>query len=172
MDKSEINILDILKKALESSFGENYSKVCKVTAVDTEAMKCEVQPIDETAPILNVRLIAGATETPLVCVPKVDSMVVVTFLDEANAYVAMFSELETVSIRGDQYGGLIKIEELKTQLDIVTQRIDKLYQAINDGVPVPQDGGTGLQSTMKAILASQVQKEDFEEIENELVKHG
>ena len=172
MDKSQVNLLDILKKSVAESFGENYSKVCKVTKVDTELMTCNVQPIDESAPILKVRLIAGATETPLVCVPKVDSMVVVTFLNEANAYVAMFSEIETVAIRGDQYGGLIKIEEMKKQLDVVTSRIDTLYDAIKDGVPVAQDGGIGYQKTMVAILATQTQTENFDNIENELVKHG
>ncbi|MCP4503695.1 MAG: hypothetical protein GY822_27520 [Deltaproteobacteria bacterium] len=172
MDKSEVNLLDVIKKAVKDSFGENYSKVCKVTKVDTDLMTCNVQPIDESAPILKVRLIAGATESPLVCIPKVDSMVVVTFLNEANAYVAMFSDIETVAIRGDKFGGLIKIEELKKQLDVVTSRIDTVYDAIKNAVPISQDGGVGLQKTMVAKLSTQLETENFDNIENELVKHG
>lgn len=172
MDKSEINLLDILQRAVKDSFGETYSKVCKVTSVDTDNLVCDVQPIDESAPVLGVRLIAGESETPFVCIPKNDSMVVVTFLSDSNAYVAMKSEIETVAIRGDQYGGLIKIEELVKQLGVMTDRIDTIYSAINNAGVTPLDGGATLSASMKATLASQSEKEDFDEIENELVKHG
>ena len=75
-------------------------------------------------------------------------------------------------MRGDQFGGLIKIEELKTQLDIVTNRIDTVYNAINNAAVVTGDGGAALQTAMKATLASQTQKENYNNIENENVKHG
>ena len=84
----------------------------------------------------------------------------------------MFSEIETVSIRGDQYGGLIKIEELKKQLEIVTSRLNTLYDAIKNATTAAQDGGATLQSTMKVILSTQIETENFDSIENESVKHG
>ena len=167
-----MNLTDIITAAVKDVQGEQYSKVCKVDSVDTGAMTCEVSPLDDTAPILNVRLIAGETETPVACVPKSGSMVLVTFLNSANAFVSMFSEVEAVSIRGDQFGGLIKVEELRDQLKIMTERIDTLYDAINDATTAAQDGGATLQTTMKLKLATQIQTEDFEKIENESIKHG
>lgn len=57
-------------------------------------------------------------------------------------------------------------DELKTQLDIVTSRIDTLYDAINNAVPASgaADGGAGLQTSMKTILSTQVTEEDFDDI--------
>ena len=172
MDKGEINLLDVLKRAVSDAVAEPYAKVCKVDSYNEDTRSVDVSPLDETAPILNVRIIAGESETPILIVPKVGSFVMVTFVNETSAFVSMFSEVETVAIRGDQYGGLIKVEELKKQLDIVTDRIDTLFQAIKDGVVAPNDGGAAYQTSMKAILAGQVEKEKFDEIENELVKHG
>ena len=172
MDKSEINLLDILQKAVSDKMGEQYSKICKVDKYDDETKTVDVLPLDESAPILGVRVVAGKSDSAFLVVPVVGSFVAVTFISDTSAIVSMFSEIETVSIRGDQFGGLIKIEELTKQLEIVTARIDALFSAINDAVVVAQDGGASLQSTMKATLALQKEKEKFSEIENEFVKHG
>lgn len=166
-----MNLIDTLQKALEEN-NEIYSKVCKVIAYDSSKETIDVEPIDGDTEIIEVRLIAGESKTPFICVPSVGSFVVVTFLSVETAFCSLYSEIETIKIRGDQFGGLIKIEELVKQLDIMTNRINTLYDAINKGVPIPQDGGVGFQNTMKAILSTQVQKEDFKNIENENVKHG
>jgi len=73
---------------------------------------------------------------------------------------------------GDQFGGLVKIEELVKNLDKLTARVDGIIDAIKNGVPIPTDGGAGLQTTIKAALALLVDKEDFTTIENENIKHG
>lgn len=172
MDRGEINLLDTLKKAVSDAVAEPYSKICTVGSFSEENNTIEANPIDDTAPILNVRLISGESETPFLVIPKVGSIVAVSFLSETSAFVSMYSEIETVAIHGEQFGGLIKIEELKTQLDIVSDRLDTIYNAINNGVVTAGDGGAGLLATMKATLAGQVKKENYDKIENETVKHG
>ena len=77
-----------------------------------------------------------------------------------------------MEIRGGDLGGLVKVEELKSELAKLTARVDGIISAINNGVPVPTDGGAALQTTIKAALATIVNKEDFTNIENENVKHG
>lgn len=169
--ETEVNLLDVLKKAVETE-QEIYSKVSKVIKYDKEAKTVDVEPVDGTAPLLRVKLTAAAGSTNVVAIPVIDSMVVVSFFSEATAWVSLVSEVESVEIRGNELGGLIKVEELKKQLDIVTSRIDTIYKAIKDGVPIAQDGGVGYQNTMVAILAQQTETEDYSEIENEQVKHG
>lgn len=57
-------------------------------------------------------------------------------------------------------------DELKTQLDIVTERIDTIYSAINNAAPTTgaPDSGAALLTSMKTALSTQVNNEDFSDI--------
>lgn len=165
------NLLDIISEATKTD-AEIYSTAAKVIEVDEDEKTCDVEPIDGSAPILRVKLQAGESETPFLQIPEIDSFVLVTFLSKETAFVSMFSEIKEIKIRGDQYGGLIKIEELKKQLEIVTSRLDTLYDAIDNGTTAAQDGGATLLASMKVITALQLKTEDFSDIENENIKHG
>lgn len=147
-----------------------YTTYAKVKAVD--GAFCSVIPFDGVEIIEDVELQSVTSTNGLLLIPVIDSVVLVSWLSKNKPFVTMYSELETVSLRGEDFGGLIKIEELKKELDIVTDRLDTLYDAINNATPVPQDGGAGLQATMKVTLATQIDKEDYSNIENEKVKHG
>ena len=161
---------DAIKEAAQKD-EEFYSLVCTVDAVREDF--CDVTPLDGGAQLLDVRLVAqeGADE-PFKLIPKEGSKVLVEFLDVDNAYIAMVSEVETTILRGDRYGGIVIVGELQSQLDIVTARIDTLYDSINNGVTSAQDGGATLLASMKTILATQVQTENFDDIENINVTHG
>lgn len=63
-------------------------------------------------------------------------------------------------------------DTLKTQLEKMKKRVDGIIDAINNAVPVAQDGGAALQASMKAALAQLTDKEDFSEIEDPSLKHG
>lgn len=165
------NIIDVIMKSMRDQ-EEIYSLVATVDSVDEGKMTVDVSPIDDKAPVLSVRMISGNSETPFLIIPKVGSKCVVTFLSRETAFVSLYSEIESVKIRGDQFGGLIKIEELVNQLSVMGSRIDKLYEAFSDAVPVAQDGGAAFQTSAKLILATQIETEDFSDIENENVKHG
>lgn len=163
------NIGDLIRK-LAKTDEELYSLPCKVVEVSGEV--AEVAPLNGDANILDVKITSGASSTPLLITPLKDSVVIVTFLSKDTAFISLYSEIETIQLRGDQYGGLIKIEELKTNLDKLTARVDGIIDAINNGVAIPQDGGVGLQNTIKASLSTLIDKEDFTGIENDLIKHG
>lgn len=61
--------------------------------------------------------------------------------------------------------------ELKSQLEKMSKRIDCIIDAIKNAVAVPQDGGTGLQKTMVAALATLVDKENFGQMIDSKIKH-
>lgn len=165
------NLLDVLREAVNEG-DEIYCMVATVDAVDLESRTADVSPINGDAQILGVRLEAGSSDDPFLIIPKVGSVCVVNFLSKETASASMFSEVETILLRGDEFGGLIKINELVDNLAIVSSRIDTLYSAINNAVAVPQDGGASLSASMKATLSTQIQTEDFSNLENENVKHG
>jgi hypothetical protein len=169
MGQDTQNIGDLIRKLVENN-EEVYSLPCKVVKVSADV--AELAPLNGDANIFGVKLIAGTSTTSLLITPTVDSIVIATFLSKDTAFIGLYSEIDSVAIRGDQYGGLIKINELTANLDKLTARVDGIISAINNGVPIPQDGGVGLQTTIKASLATLVNKEDFTGLENDKVKHG
>lgn len=77
-----------------------------------------------------------------------------------------------LSLNGDSYSGLVKADELKTQLDTMTVRIDGIINAIKNSPVTPQDGGAAFKAAMVTALSALVNKEDFSKIKNEKVVHG
>ena len=165
----DYNIGDMIAKLADKK-EEVYSIICKVSEVSGEV--AELAPLNGDASLFDVKLIAGTSATPLLITPVVGSTVIATFLSKDTAFVSLYSEIESVQIMGDQFGGLIKIEELVKNLDKLTARVDGIIDAIKDGVPIPQDGGVGLQNTINVALALLTDKEDFTTMENENIKHG
>lgn len=93
------DIKDLLLQ-LTKSDDAVYSLVGKVKSIDEAARTCEVIPVqNEEDTIFDVRL-QGSSELSegLVVFPKVDSLVVVTFLNKATGYVALTSEVDKVEI--------------------------------------------------------------------------
>jgi len=164
-----MNLIDILQNATKTD-AEQYSQFCTVTAVDGNT--CTVEPLNGDAPINKVKLIAGESENGVVLVPAVDSVVLVTFTSKSRAFVSMCSTVETVTIRGEQHGGVVIAPELKSQLDKMTARIDGIIDALKNGVTIPNDGGASYKSTIGVSLDAITDVESFDEIENDNVKHG
>lgn len=79
---------------------------------------------------------------------------------------------ETISFDGDGFGGLCKTQELKSQLDIMTGRLDSVINGIKNASVTPQDGGASFKAGIVASIEAYTQKEDFSEIESDKVLHG
>ncbi|MDR0873905.1 MAG: hypothetical protein LBN27_10655 [Prevotellaceae bacterium] len=157
-----------------------YLKRCTVDSVNESERTIDCTPIDDSAQLLSVDLQALQEKNKgLVMFPKVGSDVVVGYLDKNNAVVILTTEIDkitlditdTITINSGKNGGLCITPELKTQLDKLTARVDTIIDAINNAVPATDQSGAGLQTTMKAILATILKKEDFSNIENEKIKH-
>lgn len=91
---------------------------------------------------------------------------------DAAAFIIYVEEVEERWINGDENGGMVVAGKLIQQLNKMTARIDGIIDAINNGVAVPQDGGVGLQNSIKTSLAALINKEEFSDIQNNKVKHG
>ncbi len=155
-----------------------------------EGNTCDIET-EKDVVIYGVKLNAISTEISNnhQIVPKVGSIVLFGLVENnpSDAVVIAYSEIEKIEVKiednsflidnkghvfnGGNFGGLIKIQELTKQLAKMTTRIDGIIDAINKGVPVPQDGGTALHISIKTALTTLVDVEDFGGIENEKVKH-
>ena len=123
----------------------------------------------------NVRLVCGFSQssTTMIIKPAVGSTVLVADLSNGkmrDGVVLMVENVEKVIFNGGELGGLIKIEELKTQLNKMTARIDGIINAIKGGVPISQDGGAALQTSIVKLLPTG-QKEDFSSLEDPKFLH-
>ncbi|WP_427193700.1 phage baseplate assembly protein [Treponema denticola] len=79
---------------------------------------------------------------------------------------------KTVELNGTDFGGLVKIEELKKELAKMSARIDGIISAVKTAAVVPQDGGAAFKANMIGFLETLVNKENFTQIENKKVQHG
>jgi hypothetical protein len=162
-----------------------------VDDVNKNARTCNVNR-EDLSDLTEVRLnaILEAGENVLTIFPRKGSKVLCIIIenDPTDAYVLAANEIEEISgqigemtfkwnadgfeFNGGSLGGMVDAGELKTQLEKLTARVDGIIDAINNGIPVAQDGGAALQTSIKASLALIVDKENFESLENENIKHG
>lgn len=156
--------------------------VGKVKSVNEDDMICDIS-VEGSADLLDVRLraVIDGQETGILIVPKKGSYVLVSLIDNKpeSAFISAYSEIEKIHLMVDEIwlGGdgysIVKAEELKTELNKMTARIDLLYNAINAGTPGgAPDAGAALATSMKAVVAAEPPKENFSSIDNQNVKHG
>ena len=173
---------------LAKSTDEIYCKICKIDAVDDSARTIDCTPINGSAPILGVNLQANQdAKTGIVCLPKKDTHVVVAFINKAHAVALLFEEIESIRIDcGDTSIEIdneqnITINEgshttifgdtLHQELDKMSARIDGIINALKNSPTAVQDGGATYKAAIAGALSAITQKENFDQIENDKIKH-
>lgn len=80
---------------------------------------------------------------------------------------------DAIKINGDSFGGLIKIEELKKELE-KNNMILNIILNICGGAPINESGNGAPSSFQSALMSALMGKQvgDFNNIENDKVKHG
>lgn len=163
---------DLIRKLGESN-EELYSLVCKVAEVNGTA--ATLAPLNGDANLLDVKLVAGTSETPLLITPVVDSLVIATFLSKDTAFISLYSEIESVAIRGDEFGGLIKIEELVDKLNRLEDKVNGLVSKFNSHVHlyVPGPPAAAVPTPPPANPETPIAPNTLRsDLENENVNHG
>ena len=175
----ELDILfDIIK--IWADENELYSKQCTVKSINGRS--CDVTPVDGGSDILDVSLEADITDEDskgFFIVPKVGSLVVVTFTTPTDAFISAYTQIDTVVAKQGEWvfndgsnGGLTITPELKTQLDKNNELLQALIDIIS-GSPITE-AGNGAPSALQIALSAAITGKslgDFDNIENELVKH-
>lgn len=102
-----------------------------------------------------------------------DCLIAIVEDDESTAFMLYADQAELIEFNGGENGGFTNTPELKTQLEKLSARVDGIIDAINSPgvVAAPQDGGEALWGLFQLEIAQIVDKENFENIENENIKH-
>lgn len=90
---------------------------------------------------------------------------------KGGGFVVVRSD-KTVELNGTQNGGVVKAQELKKQLAVLTARVDGIINALKSAPTAAQDGGASFKAGIIGVLSAITQKEDFSDIESDKVKHG
>lgn len=188
-----------IKKAIQQMAGKALMQtyLCKVVSVNNHT--CECEPVTGGANFLDVRLrsVVDNGTGGLILKPKVDSIVIIGLLEnnEATAFVIGYSDIEllyfksdggmtfevkedVVKINGDDFNGLVKLKELKDNLDALKQFVEAMnnalptaFNAILPTAPAPfvASGALGATTYQTSMASKQI---IFKDMENTKVKHG
>lgn len=161
---------------------------CSVISVDKDNRTVELKDLfDITYPDVRLKSAIKSSDDVIVY-PAVDSTVLVVCIGdkENDLLVISFSEVEEIEgkigeitflanadgiqLNGDDFGGLVKAPELKTQVDKNTQLLESIKTAFNSWVTSPADGGAALKTLSAQFVG--LPTADLNNIENPKVKHG
>ena len=78
----------------------------------------------------------------------------------------------TVELFGKDFGGIVKVNELKDQLAKLTARVDGIINALKNSPTAPNDGGSTFKTGIVAALNGIIDKENFSSIASDKVFHG
>ena len=153
-----------IRKAIQNLADKNdevYSIICKVSDVNAITKLCSCTPIDGGAVIINVRLMAD-NKTGVLITPKNNSIVIVTMINKYTGYISMFSEVDEIQLNGDVNGGIVKVTELTTKLNLLVSELQAQLTLISAGINTA--GGSYAPTTLSTFIETQYT--------NLTVKHG
>lgn len=91
------NLRDTLLQLVNNN-EELYSLIGEVTAIDMDAMTCDVRPLNGSADVFGVRMSADPDHRGLHLIPKQGSICVITFLSKDTAYLSLISDLDQLMV--------------------------------------------------------------------------
>lgn len=107
----------------------------------------------------------------LLVVPEVGSDIVVGFLNKAEAVALIYSAAEEIIYNEGQNKGLVKIEPLIKEINLLKKEINDLKNIIKNWIPSPNDGGVALKTAAAAWFAHPLKNTRLEDLENKQIKH-
>ncbi|MBQ7057472.1 MAG: hypothetical protein IJM84_05950 [Bacteroidaceae bacterium] len=154
--------------------------VCEVKSVD--GATCTVTRVLDGLEIADVRLNCHITENEgIVVTPKVNSFVLVTNIDGRQHFVSQCSEVEKITIdcngdiviNGGDNKGIVKIQELKDNLDSLKSYIEAMNTAISTGFSSVGESSAASGTAGKSAYTSAMtgRSINFKDMEDTKVTH-
>ena len=148
----------------------------QVTAVNSEKGTCDVEFLDkDLAPHKGVHLNSGlSTSNGFMQIPKINSFVYVSIVnnDEQWAFVSLFTELDEIRLRGNDFGGLAIVGSVTDRFNAIEKDLNKLKTVFKNWITAGGDGGAALKALASEWYASQLTETKRSDIENDKVNHG
>jgi hypothetical protein len=176
-DKIKAGVISIVKTYLASS-KLRAPKMCTVVNVSGDAvdgcMICDCKPIDGSAVIEDVKLIADypGSQAGFILVPSENSLVQVSFNSDSDAYVSMVSLVDKIFLNGNDYGGLVEVQPLVTKLNNLENKLNDLISKYNLHQHTGVTTGTGTSAITTQPEVGVLTPTQQSELENTAVEHG
>jgi hypothetical protein len=151
MEKSKQNIPQMLREIVKDR-NEIYSVVGKVISLNENERSCDVEPLNGDADLFGVRLQADlSASTGAVVIPKIDSHVIVTFLNNSTGFVSVCTdvdkihvECDSITFNGGSNDGMVLINELVGKINRLEDAHNAHVNAFNSHIHVTSaTTGTG-----------------------------
>jgi len=153
--------------------------VAEVTKVDEDEFTIDAKPLDGTPELFDIRLKSGidSSNEGLIVVPEKGSHVLVTLInnDPNKAFVSGTNKVASIQLRGDEFGGLVKVKELADVVKEIKDDLNSLKQVFTTWVPVastPGDGGASLKAAAATWYAQLLAPTSESQLKNDNVTHG
>lgn len=161
-----------IREAIQLVAMDKDQKLILATASDINDTErtCTCSPINGDADILEVRL-QTTNAGGVYLKPAEGSLVLVCMANETLGFVVLTSELSEVVFFDGSFDGIVKANELKTQLDKTNEVLQAVVDSLKNWTPVPNDGGAALKTFFNSTLGSKVVG-NYSSIKNDLIKHG
>lgn len=144
----------------------------EVNSVSMTDRTCEVTMIGgKSANTLTVRLMASADDG-LLMKPTIGSTIVVMMSEYTAPFVAKYSGVDSITMLGGDLKGLVKVDDLVTQLNNLENDITNLKNAFTTWAVVPSDGGSALKLASASWAASPIINTQASDLENTNITQG
>jgi hypothetical protein len=152
------------------------SVICTVDggSVDTTALTCTLTPVGRSDKYYGARLSAtSGVGKSVVIIPKEGSYVIASVIHENDVFVSMVEDAEKIIIRSEEFGGLVKVEELVSRLNAIETAFNNL---LTDYKAHSHSGAPPTTYPCATILLpstqTNIQTTQREQLENKEVLHG
>jgi hypothetical protein len=163
-------LADLINKIVNRKNSNERYSIATVKAVD--GLFIDASPVDGTADLMGIRLLAANDTKKFVCIPAVGSVVYIQLSSPTEGIVVGFSEVEEIYLRGDEFGGLVKVVELVTKLNNLENKVNTLITTFNAHVHPGVTTGPGSTAISATPVAGALTLTVRANIENQTVKHG
>lgn len=153
--------------------------LANVLSVDLDNMTCSVELIGgQTLATMNSVQLMARVDDGFLCVPAIDSTVIVIWSKRTEPAVVMYSQLQDVfvsaddkvTLQSDTYGGMVKVQDLVTKLNAVENKLNDMISIYNSHVHTDPQGGVTT-SPLQPITGN-ITPTVRADIENTKVVHG
>lgn len=149
----------------------------KVKDVNEEKLTCTCILVSADIEVYDVLLtpVVNQEASEITVIPEIGTLALMAIVsnDIRNCYLLSCQKSSKVIMRGGNYGGLVKVNELRDNLNKTTDLLKALVNVIN-GTPIPEPGSgspSALQTALKTAIASYMLG-TFDDIENNKILHG
>lgn len=141
----------------------------EVLSIDSDNRQCTVLIENDTELTCQLMATVGDGILPI---PSIGSTVAVIYATYEDAYVIMCSDIDSLSFKGSENGGLVKVIDLVTKLNAIENDVNKLRQAFTTWTPVPNDGGAALKIAALNWASNLLNLTQQSDLENTSITHG